>query len=460
MNSWKKTFKMLKTQKHMKYIKAILSIVCLVTLCKLNAQVIDQVIAVVEDEIILLSDIEIQKNQFASEEIPESQLSCSIFEQLLVEKVFVVEAQRDSIYVSDEEVDNELDRRISYFEGIFGSVEKLEAYYGKTIDQLKKDFKRDIQSQLLSDRMRANIFADLIITPAEVTDFFNSIPNDSLPYFNAEVELGEIVILATPSILQKEQAKNKAISVRQEILDGSDFSFQALLYSCDPGSASKGGDLGYVSRGQLVTEFEAAAFRLKNPGDISEVVESKFGFHIIQLIDKKGERINVKHVLICPETTSEDLENAYYNLEKIKKKLIDGEISFEDAVKKHSMEELSKNAGGLVTNPQSGNTFFEMDEVSGYIAVNMNEMEVGDYSEILPYETQDGKNGVRIIYLKSETKPHQASLETDYSKIKGVAKQAKEQVELNEWLNTKSKSVYMKIQNEYATCPNLNLWLN
>ena len=325
----------------------------------LDAQVVEGIVAVVEDNIILKSDLDLQVAQ-AKEAgyYGEADLYCEVLNQLIIDKIFIVQGQRDSVVVSNDEVDSELNRRISYFINMFGSNEKLEEYYGKSIFDLKEEFREDIYQQLLSDRMKNQVFADLVISPAEVFSFFDKIPKDSIPYFNAEVEIGQIVVFAEPTIIQKQAAKLKAEKIKEDILFGSDFGFQALLYSDDPGSATKDGALGYVKRGELVPEFEAAAFRLQ-VGEISDVVETEFGFHLIQLMDRKGDRIDVRHILITPDIDNQNVLDAEMEIREVNYKLIGKEITYQQAVATYSQDEQSKQNGGLLTNPESGDTFLK-----------------------------------------------------------------------------------------------------
>lgn len=436
----------------MKYINRIFILIVLCFSVQGNAQIIERIVAVVEDNIVLKSDLDLQIVQ--AEEAGyygTENLSCEVLNQLIIDKIFIVQAQRDSIIVTNDEVDSELGRRISYFISLFGSNEKLEEYYGKTIFDLKEEFRDDIYQQLLSDRMKSQVFSDLEVSPEEVFSFFDQIPKDSLPYFNAEVEIGQIVVFAEPTIIQKQAAQQKAEKIKEDILVGSDFGFQALLYSDDPGSATKDGDLGYVKRGELVPEFEAAAFRLEI-GEISEVVESEFGFHIIQLLDRKGDRINARHILITPDIENQNVIDAEQEIREINYKLIGKDISYQQAVAQYSQDEQSQQNGGLLTNQETGNTFFEMSQLEGNVALALDGVIVGGYSEVLPYQSYDGKSGFRIIYLQSESPAHVADLLTDYSKIKAVAKQAKQSEEMEKWLSKKALNIYIRTAEEYEDC--------
>lgn len=436
----------------MKYISSIIILVALACNIQLKAQIIEGIVAVVEDNIILKSDLDLQVVQ-AKEAgyYGEEDLHCEVLNQLIIDKIFIVQGQRDSVVVTNDEVDSELNRRIAYFISMFGSNEKLEEYYGKSIFDLKEEFRDDIYQQLLSDRMKSQVFADLEVSPAEVFSFFEKIPVDSLPYFNAEVEIGQIVVFAEPTILQKEAARVKAEKIKEDILFGSDFGFQALLYSDDPGSATKDGDLGYVKRGELVPEFEAVAFRLE-VGEISDVVETEFGFHIIQLLDRKGDRINVRHILITPDIDNQNVLDAETEIREINYKLIGNDITYQQAVAIYSEDEQSKQNGGLLTNQETGNTFFEMSQLEGNVALALDGVKVGGYSAVLPYQSYDGKAGFRIIYLQSESPAHIADLKTDYSKIKAVAKQTKQNEEMEKWLSMKAENIYIRLAPEYMNC--------
>lgn len=423
-----------------------------------TAQEIDGIAAVLEEHVILKSLVEGQYQQAISQgtQMP-ADAKCLILDQLLLEKLFLAEAERDSVYISEDEIDGELNRRMEVFVNMFGSQDKLEEYYGKSIYDLKEEFRGDVRQQMLSERMKGNIFRGLSVSPKEVKDFYDKIPSDSLPFFNSEVEIGQIVIFVKPTIQQKMAAQAKAEKIRAEIIGGSDFSFQALLYSDDPGSSNNGGDLGWVKRGSFVPDFEAVAFRLK-PGEVSEVVETEFGFHIIQLVKKEGNRINAKHVLITPVTDFSNLETIRTEITAVKTKLDAGTLTFQKAVSIYSEDDQTKYSGGLMTNKETGNTFFEMNKLEGQIAVELAGKNPGDFSSVMSFKSLRGKEGFRIIYLKSETPAHKASIDTDYSKIKAVAKQSKQSEALEKWIEEKSKTVFVRLNEDYSDCENLKKW--
>ena len=419
---------------------------------------IDKVIAVVGDNIILESDIEAQYQQLASQNtstpLPADE-RCILFDNLLLDKLFLSQAQIDSVVASPEEVDAELDRRIKYFISVFGSKEKLEEYYGKSIIELKDDFKDDIEKQLVSDKMKSKAFAGLKVSPAEVKAFFDKIPADSVPFFNSELELGEIIMFPKVSAEEKEFAKKKIEAIRKEIVDGADFSVKAIQYSEDPGSYLEGGSLGIVDRGELVPEFEAVAYKLKE-GVLSDVVETPFGYHLIMVDEKRGDKLKVRHILIKPKITRADLNAISDRMDSIDHQLKADSMSWKNAVARFSDDEQSKNIGGLMTNQKSGNTFFEKADIDGTLIFTIDRMKVGDYSDVLPFssvdKTGETKQGFRIIWLKSESKPHKASLETDYSKIQGAARAEKQQKALEAWVKLHDPSM--------KTCPQMAKWLS
>lgn len=442
-----------------KFLKNILiSLSFIFILGNVAAQEVDGIAAVLEEHVILKSLVEGQYQQAVSQgTVMPADAKCLILDQLLLEKLFLAEAERDSVYVGEDEIDNELNRRMEVFVNMFGSQDKLEEYYGKSIYDLKEEFRGDVRQQMLSERMKGNIFKGLTVSPKEVTEFYNKIPSDSLPYFNSEVEIGQIVMFVKPTLKQKMEAQAKAEKIREEILGGSDFSFQALLYSDDPGSSNNGGDLGWVKRGSFVPDFEAVAFRL-NPGEVSEVVETEFGYHIIKLVKKEGNRINAKHVLVTPTTDYTNLETIRTEITDVKNRLDNGKLTFQKAVGIYSEDDQTKYSGGLMTNKETGNTFFEMNNLEGQIAVELGGKVPGDFSSVMSYKSLRGKEGFRIIYLKSETPAHKANIDSDYSKIKAVAKQAKQSEALEEWIEEKSKTVFVRLNESYADCDNLQKW--
>ena len=452
----------------MNKIKTILTCCLLMALCytaSAQGTLIDKVIAVVGDNIILESDIEAQYQQLASQNqatpLPSDE-RCILFDNMLLDKLFLSQAQIDSVTSTPEEVDAELDRRIKYFISVFGSKEKLEEYYGKSILELKDDFKDDIEKQLVSDKMKAKAFSNLKVSPAEVKAFYDKIPADSVPFFNSELELGEIVMFPKVSAEEKEFAKKKIESIRKEIVEGADFSVKAIQYSEDPGSYLDGGSLGMIERGELVPEFEAVAYKLKE-GELSDVVETPFGYHLIIVDEKRGEKLKVRHILIKPKITRVDLSAVSDRMDSIVHQLRVDSMGWKAAVQRFSDDEASKNIGGLMSNQKTGSTFFEKADIDGTLIFTIDRMKVGEYSDVLPFsqvdKTGETKQGYRIIWLKSESKPHKASLDLDYSKIQGAAKAEKQQRALEDWVRLHKGKNYVRIDDSMKYCTQVAKWL-
>lgn len=458
--------KLREVSKYSKFIFLFLSGIASVLFSAGQQVLVDKVLAVVGDNIILQSDVEAQYQQMASQSPgqampPDSR--CMIFDNLLLDKLFLSQAQIDSITVSPDEVDAELDRRVKYFISIFGSKEKLEDYYGKKIIELKEDFRDDIEKQLLSDKMKSKAFSNLKVSPAEVENFFKKIPDDSIPYFNSELELGEIIIYPKVSELEKSIAREKIEKIRDEILAGADFGVKAIQYSEDPGSQMDGGNLGWIERGEMVPEFESVVYRLKE-GQVSDVFETPFGFHIALVDEKRGDKLKVRHILIRPRILESDTRLVAERLDSVLHQLQVDSLSWQNAVSKFSEDEQSKGNGGMMTNPKTGNAFFEKPDIDGQLLPVIDKMKVGDFSNVLEYKTVDktgdNKTGVRIIWLKSETKPHKANLEQDYSKIQMAAKAEKQQRALDAWVREHRPNSYVHIDPSMKGCPQMSKWVD
>ena len=441
---------------------------CLTVTIGLSAQQnnADKVIAVVGDNIILQSEVDVQyyqQQQNAQGAPVDSDTKCRILDGLLLDKMFLAQANLDSLTVSSEEIEGELDRRVKYFMSVFGSKEKMEAYYGKSVAEMKEDFTDDIKNQLLSDKMKGKVFTGLKVSPQEVAEFFAKIPKDSIPYFNSELEIGQVVMFPKVTEEEKDIARKKLEKIKKDIEGGADFSLQAILYSEDPGSASDGGSLGDIERGQLVPEFEGVAFRL-DPHKMSDIVETPFGFHLILLDEKRGNKLKLRHILIKPKTSYADLAIVKNKIDSVQHQLVTDSMSFREAVSQYSDDESLKLNGGLMVNPKTQGTYFEKSEVDGTLIFTLDRMKVGQYSEVLPFSSQDPKTmekkeGYRIIYLKSETKPHKADPTTDYAKIQSAAKQKKQQDVLTKWIGLNKSHVFIKIDKQYNSCEVIKKWL-
>jgi peptidyl-prolyl cis-trans isomerase SurA len=443
--------------------KILATLIVLFLFIQVSAQeqkMVDKIIGVVGDNIILMSDIESQLQQAKSQgEKINDEIKCAIFDQALLEKFFLAQAQLDSVYVGEDDVEAELDKRIRYYiSNSFGSQEKLEEFYGKSIEDLKADFRKDVKNQMLAEKMQGKIYGNIKTTPADVKQFFDAIPKDSLPYFNAEIELSQIVVFPKASQEAKDYALLKIKKIKQDIISGTDFGAKAQLVSEDPGSKKEGGDLGFITRGQMVSEFEAAAFRL-DEGQVSDVVETKYGYHLIQCLEKKGERIHVRHILITAPITSFDEITAKTYLDSIRTLIVSDQYTFTSAVKEFSEDEQSKSNSGSLINPQTGNSYFEMNQIDGSLLFTISDLKNGQLSQTSTFTTEEGKKAFRMIMIKSETEAHQASLKDDYSKIAAATKQAKQQEALVKWIKDRKGDTYIMIDDSFQSCDNVQKWL-
>lgn len=428
-----------------------------------NKAIIDKVIAIVGNELILLSDVEEQYDLVSKQQgvLPEG-FRGVILENLLADRLLLNQARLDSIIVTPEEVESQLQARIDQILAYMNNdISQFESYYGQSISDVKETFRSDLENQLLVERMRSSIVADVSVTPAEVKEFFFSIPKDSLPYFNSEVEIGEIVYMPKVNEEQKEISRLKLEEVRRRIVeDGEDFAELAKIYSDDPSSARIGGDLGMQRRGTFVPEFEAAAYNLEIDS-ISEVFESEFGFHFVQLLDRRGNNIHTRHILMRPLITQEDLSKAENTLKEVRELIQTDSLSFSRAVKLYSdKNSQSYNNDGMLVNPNTGNSIFETGDLDPDIYFAVDSLEVGNITEPIEFTAQDGSVGYRIILLSSRTVPHVANLGQDYSKIKAAATDSKTNIYINNWVQEKIQSTYIQIDPSFKKYKNLSLWIN
>ena len=443
---------------------AIIALLFLLT-SGLSAQepmIIDKVIARVGTEYILISDVESQYSfQAKRMAIPDPALKCDILQSIIAQKLIVHQARLDSIEVGADQLEASLDFRIeSVLRQMNGDEARFEEYYGMTINEMRDNLRSDLEQQMLAEQMQTKILNEVDITPKEVKEFFSSIPKDSIPYLNAEVELSEIVIAPEVNSLERAKALQQIIDIRKKILSGEEtFEDMASVYSDDPGSATRGGDLGYAKRGLYVQEFEGAAFGL-DEGEISDPVESIHGFHIIKMIDRRGQQIRVKHILVKPNITQADLDLAVSKLDTLKQRIENGELTFEAAVRQYSNKEVpSYHNNGRIINPETGATVFETAELPSAIYFAIEEMAVDSITEPLDYPLPSGETYYRIIKLISKTKPHRASLEQDYTKILNFAKQSKKNEYFTEWLEEKLGETYVELDRQYMVCPDLDALL-
>ncbi len=423
--------------------------------------VLDKIAAKVGSELILVSDIEEQYDYLQERQAyNDPQARCVILQNIMAQKLLVAQAKLDSIEVGDQEVEAQLDARINHTLQLMNNdVSMFEEYYGQTINQVREQFREDLKSQMLAERMRSTILADINTTPSDVKRFFNQIPFDSLPYFNSEVEVGEILYYPQINQVERDKTREKAIALRARIIDGGeDFAELAKIYSDDPGSARVGGDLGWVKRGTFVPEFDAVVFNL-GEGEISTPAETEFGFHIIQLIERRGNSIHARHILLKPKITDEDFELARKKLMDIRQLILSDSITFEQAVRRYSdKKQQSYNNGGRMINPNTGNTFFEVNELDPDIYLATDTMQINEISQPIIFTDPRGERFYRMIYLFSRTDPHRADLKQDFSKIKRAATESKKGMHFEKWMRDKIQSTFVYVDAMYNHCPNVQLW--
>jgi len=417
-------------------------------------KVIDQVIAVVGKNAILSSDIESQFFQYKMQgklQASSTSIKCQILENLLFQKLLLAQAEIDSVEVTEARVETEITRRLRHFISQFGSQEKLEEFYEKSIIEIKEEFRELIKDQMLVESVRQAIAQDVGITPSGVKSFFRKIPKDSIPLINSEVEISQIVIEPPISLEEKVKVKERLEIFKARILDGENFSTLAILYSDDPGSAKNGGELGMFGRGEMYPQFEAVAFSLEDGEEISEVFETEAGFHLVQLIERRGEYVNVRHILLQPKVSPYDLQEAQIKLDSIANLIKMDSISFEDAVKRYS-DDPGKINGGIMVNQVTGTSKFEEDQLDPQVLFVINNLKIGEISNPVPMKTFDGKDAFRLLRLDKRTLPHRANLSEDYDRIQNWALEDKKMQIVNEWVKNKIKKSYVRINEKYEDC--------
>jgi len=421
-----------------------------------QSNMIDKVVAIVGNSIITKSQLEAQflQTPAKTDKSDPHKIKCKLLEQLMFQKLLLTQAQKDSVMVTDSQVDQELDRRVRYFTGQFGSEQKFIEFYGKSIEDFKTELRDDIKDLLQSQKMHAKITEEITVTPSDVRNYYNAIPKDSLPFVNEEVEIGQIIKKPPVTAEAKNEAKQRLQKLKDRITKGEDFSVLAALYSEDPGSAAKGGCYDSLKRGVFVPEFEAVAFQLK-PNEVSTVFETTFGYHIVLLRAKRGDEVDVCHILITPKSAPADLQKAGSILDSIYRIIKKDSVSFREAAAKYTDDEESKQNGGLITNPVTGASKFEKADLGQFdptLSFTIDRMKVGDITEPSITNTKDGKQAYRILYLKSRSEPHKANLKDDYQRIQAVALNEKQQKAVKTWIKKHVNGTYIHIDDEYKSC--------
>ncbi len=412
---------------------------------------LDRIIAKVDNYIILQSDLEVAYQQaLASNDRMGLDTRCHVLENLVISKLMLAKADIDTIKVDDKLVEDQLDRRMAYMVQQVGGRDKLESQYHKTVDQLKNELRRSVKEMMVTQKVQEGITKDVKITPAEVKKFFTDIPKDSIPFFSKEVEVAQLVLMPRISRAAKLEAKAKLFSIKERIEKGEKFEELAQTYSEDPGSGRAGGDLDWAGKGMMVPEFEAAALRLK-PGEMSELVETQFGYHLIKLVERKGEQYHSKHILIKPATAKADLAEASRVLDSIRTAILTDSITFEKAAKKYSEDPQTKGTGGFFTDPGTGSTRIPLENLDPVVYFVIDTLQPGEISAPMLLR-QDEKEAMRIIYYRGKLAPHEANLKDDYQKIYAATLNQKRGKALSKWFEKTRGEVFINVIDDYKSC--------
>jgi peptidyl-prolyl cis-trans isomerase SurA len=414
-------------------------------------KIIDRVVAIVGDFKILQSDIETMFLQYKAENVTSTRdLKCDILEDFLAQNLLLNQAKIDSIEVSESQVEMQLDARLDYFISQIGSQERLEQYYNKTILEIKEDFRDLIRDQLITQEMRNTITSKITITPSEVRQFFNKLPEDSIPYIDSRIEISQIVLYPPYTEESTLETRQRLLDLRKRITNGESFATLAVLYSESP-SAPKGGEMGYMGRAEMDPDYAKAAFSLKK-GQVSNIVETAAGFYIIQLIDRREDRINTRNILLRPKVDLEAIQKTISRLDSLADIIRNDSMTFEMAARYFSQDIKTNVNGGLVVNPADNSTMFGLNELQTSEYEVLRNMNVGEISD--PFEAVDENNKTvyKIVKVNRSTKPHKANMKEDYMLLQMMALDAKKLTVLKVWLNEKISTTYIHIDGSFKNC--------
>jgi peptidyl-prolyl cis-trans isomerase SurA len=414
---------------------------------------VDKIVGILGDKIVLKSDLlnYIDDMKRRGGEVP-TDAECVLLERMLMDKALVLQAEKDSLPISDDEVEAEIDQRIRYFIMEFGGKEAVEQVAGRTIFQMKEDFRQSVKERRLADAMRAKIVEFIKITPQETKVYYDKIPKDSLRFYETELVVGEIILYPKAGRELEKFAIDELADYKRQIESGKSFENLARLYSEDPGSKANGGRYEInKNEKQWDPDFKSAAFRLKD-GQVSPVIKSKFGYHIIQMVSRNGDDAVIRHILRIPEVTQDEIDQALSKMDTIRSKLIAGNMSFGEAVEKFSDDENSKFTAGLKMD-QSGSTSVTIDALDKDIVKLLGSLKIGEYSKPIAFQDERGKKGVRLIYLQNKTEPHRENLRDDYNKVAMRALEEKKNLAIEKWFQSRLPTYYTMIDAEYQSCP-------
>jgi peptidyl-prolyl cis-trans isomerase SurA len=437
----------------LKYLSSLaLSAMATLAVAQEAGMVVDKIIVKVDNYIVLKSDLEsAYLNYLSGGNEPSETAKCGILNSLVVNKLMVAKAEIDSVVVTDEEVDQNTQQRMqAILQNSGNSPEQLEKIYGKSLNDIQLELREQVREQLLARQMQQKITDDITITPSEVRKFFAKIPSDSLPFYSSDVEVGQIVRIAKVSASQKEAARKKLNEIRTQVIAGENFGELASKYSEDPSAKYNLGEMGYVSRGAMVPTYEAMAFKLRK-GEVSEPFESPFGFHIMQLIDRRGNEYNSRHILLSASPSPADVEKAKTFLDSLRKEIQKGTIKFEAAAREFSDDAGTKNRGGFFTDPEGG-TKISVRDLDPVVYFTVDSMKVGEIWKPITYRTEDGKEAARIIFFKTKLPPHAANLKDDWNRIQAAALAEKKDKALDKWFLKARQDVFINVDPAYRSC--------
>ena len=427
-----------------------------------QSYLVDKVVAKVGSEFILLSEVEDQyAYSLTQDPTLGEEIKCQILDNLIAQKLIIYQAKLDSVEVSDQEVEAQLELRFdNILRQMNGDEEFFAEYYGAGVAEMKERYRDDQKQQILAERMQMKLINSVTITPDEVQQFYDRIPQDSLPFLDSEVELGELVIKPVVNDQQKEVARKKLEEITQKIISEEEtFETMALKHSMDPGSGARGGDLGFAKRGSYVPEFEAAVFSLKE-NEISEIIETEYGFHVIKQLERRGNNVRARHILIKPDLTESDMALARNKLDSIRNLIEIDSIGFADAVKKFSDKKTeSYNNNGRIKNRSTGNNFFRTEELDPDVYFEIIDLEKDQLTKVIQDKDIAGEPRFRILQLQSITKPHKANLKQDYDKISQYAKEGKKAEYFSSWVIEKMGETFIEVNPLYETCENLSEYI-
>ncbi|MEZ4739576.1 MAG: peptidylprolyl isomerase [Flavobacteriales bacterium] len=420
---------------------------------------IDRVIAVVGRKAILQSDLRARVEQASQNGgVMNEQGVCGELEDLLYEKLLLEQARIDSIVVDEAQVDAELDRRIRYFASQLGGEAKLEAFYGKSVTEIRSDFQEQVRDQLLIQNMQQKVTSDIRITPRDVQQFYRSIPEDSVPLINAEVEYAEILRIPKPSDDEERRVRRRIEEFREAVLKGEkDICTVAILYSEDPGSAKECGELGMVPLGAMVPEFDAVAMSLKE-GEVSQVFKTQYGYHFMQLVERRGESYNARHVLMRPQVGSAELQAARVLLDSLAGLVRQGSRRFGDLAREYSDDDESKGTNGLIIEPNSNSPRWDMGALEQQTFFVLDKLKVGEVSDPQLIVLADGSKAYRIVQLIERSAPHRANLKDDYRMIQQAAEGKKRAESVDRWVGERLQTTHVRIVQDYSNCQFSHDW--